>query len=197
MKFARILMGIVGVALCTAAMAEPTVIDLKAKPRAFSEGDYQALLTCTLAKHPDETRRYSTFYLLRRGNQTPDQNEADTESDLMFPALKGCIEFGNGEVVPFRMDRLILDWGKAHNVATPVQVNSSETMAECAVKYSRIEAEKYVAMPLTGLDAIRQVHNLRSPMCRVEGNVSLNLVTLRSEMLRRLAEAKKASGENR
>ena len=106
------------VALSTAApaYAQPGIIHWDAKPRVFTSVEYEALVACTLEKHPDTTKRYATYHLQRRSTQTWQENERDPDSELLMPSLEGCMEFRNGEQFPFSLNALIQRWATAHSI---------------------------------------------------------------------------------
>ena len=103
--------------LATTAVSQPAIIDTNAKSRPFTGADFDALVKCSLEKHPETTKRYATYHLQRRDRQTWQENEKDQDSDLLMPSLAGCIVFGNGEPVPFSFDALIYRWAAAHSVS--------------------------------------------------------------------------------
>jgi hypothetical protein len=140
------------VAMANSAVAQtPTVaekpkgiakLDWSAKPRAFSNTDYEQLLSCTLSRHPKETRGYAEYHLHSRDIQTPEQNERDPNSQLFLPALEGCLQMADGEPYPFSLDRLIADWGKAHSLI----VVDAASLARCAALNNVEAARGYVAV---------------------------------------------------
>ena len=117
-------------------------LDWNAKPRVFSISDYDRLLSCTLSRHPKETRGYAEYHLHWRDIQTPEQNERDPNSQLFLPALEGCLQMADGEPYPFSLDKLIADWGKAHSLIV-VDVAS---LARCAALNNVEVARGYVAV---------------------------------------------------
>ncbi|KGB51671.1 hypothetical protein FG91_04033 [Sphingopyxis sp. LC81] len=117
-------------------------LDWNAKPRAFSTSDYEQLLSCTLSRHPKETRGYAEYHLHWRDIQTPEQNERDPNSQLLTPALDGCLQMADGEPFPFSLDRLIADWGKAHSMI----VVDAASLASCAARNNNLAATGYVAV---------------------------------------------------
>ncbi len=127
-------------AVISTPQGSSAVIDLDAKPRPFSADDYKQLLSCTVAQHPTETRRYAEYHLFWREVQTPEQNEADPNGNLFFPALEGCLEMADGEVFPFALDRLVNDWGSLYGLP----VVDVESLAKCIVHNNRAAALAYV-----------------------------------------------------
>jgi hypothetical protein len=111
---------ITSLALAAPAGAQPAIIDLNAKPRPFSSADFHALVRCTLKRHPDTTRRYAAYHLLRRNKQSWQENVRDPDSKLMLASLEGCIALANGEPYPFSLDALIYRWGSAHDILKQV-----------------------------------------------------------------------------
>ena len=114
------LAGSVTFSLAFPAQAQPANIHWDAKPRVFTSAEYEALVACTLEKHPDTTKRYATYHLQRRSAQTWQENERDPDSELLMPSLEGCMEFRNGEQFPFSLNALILRWAAAHSISRQV-----------------------------------------------------------------------------
>lgn len=95
----RVLLAMLSAAMANSAVAQSpataekprgaATLDWNAKPRAFSTSDYEQLLSCTLSRHPKETRGYAEYHLHWRDIQTPEQNERDPNSELLTPALDG------------------------------------------------------------------------------------------------------------
>jgi hypothetical protein len=108
--------GLMGLAVSPLFAQSSAIIDLNAKPRQFSRADFDALVACTLEKHPSETRRYARYHLERRDMQSWQENEKDPDSKLLMPAMKGCIAFADGEQIPFSLESLIFRWAAAHNI---------------------------------------------------------------------------------
>lgn len=117
-------------------------LDWNAKPRAFSASDYERLLSCTLSRHPKETSGYAEYHLHWRDVQTPEQNERDPNSQLLKPALEGCLQMADGEPFPFSLDQMIADWGKAHSMI----VVDAASLARCAALNNVEAANGYVAV---------------------------------------------------
>ena len=148
----RLFLVMLSIAMANSAVAQsPTAteqpkggakLDWNAKPRAFSTSDYEQLLTCTLSRHPKETRGYAEYHLHRRDAQTPEQNERDPNSHLLTPALEGCLQMADGEPFPFSLDQLIADWGKAHSMV----VVDAASLAKCAALNNSEAASAYVAV---------------------------------------------------
>ncbi|WOE73923.1 hypothetical protein [Alterisphingorhabdus coralli] len=172
----------VGIMLTTSSVAaqETAVIDLNAKPAPFSQSDYDNLLACTLREQPEKTRRYSEYHLLRRNNQTVEENEADPDSGLMMEAIGDCFEFENGKPIPFSLNALVSDWGKAYEVygrsgiqGTMVFKNAAE-LADCAVLYHRALVDEMLSLPRP-MGAIQYLNDFMGSQCLTEGAVKLNL----------------------
>ena len=175
--------------------AASAAIDLNQKPKAFSAEDYNKLVACTIERHPDETRRYAAYHFLRRNQQTPDQNERDPDSGLMLPALKGCYEIKVGTFLPFQPDALAASWAKAHGVAEPRLVSTTEELAECAARYFRNDAKQFIRIPARTIESISYATRLIGPMCRTNGRIKIDVNVLRSELTRKLAETEVSAGE--
>ena len=168
------------------------VVDLNARPAAFSEADYQALLGCTLERHPDETRRYAEYHLFRRNTHTPRENEADPDSRLMLPIIQDCFEIEVGKPFPFSFDALIADWGKAHNlfanasVPGPMRVRTSEDLAKCAVAHHPAVVSQILAMQRP-LGAVRHLGELMGPLCDTGNDFKVNVDAFYAELDRQAA----------
>ncbi|MFC4292204.1 hypothetical protein ACFOWX_07225 [Sphingorhabdus arenilitoris] len=164
------------------AFAQPAVIDLNAKPRPFTNDDFEALVVCSLDKNSDITRRYATYHLLRRDKQTWQENEADPDSKLLMPAIEGCIEFKNGEPMPFSIDALISRWGAAHGISQAVTVMDEASLAKCAVRSHEQLARVFVQVMAdpSHKPAVRRMTatSLAAPPCEPAPNVTVNLIQL-------------------
>jgi hypothetical protein len=171
------------------AFAQPAVIDLSAKPAAFSRGQYSELVKCTLKKHPEETRRYATYHLTRRDVQTPDQNEADPDSKLMLPIIQSCYRLEVGKVVPFSLDALIADWGRAYNISVAPQprIATAEALATCAMRNNPQAVAKVVTEPRPA-GAIMNLDKLFGYRCSPAPNFKLDINQLYSKLDQLAAE---------
>ena len=157
------------------------IIDLNAKPEPFSAADYDELLDCTVSKHPDGTRRYAEYHLLRRNNQTPEQNKADADSALVMPIIGDCYEFKKGKPIPFSLDRLIGDWGTKHDVYArnaapgPMKVKNSGELAVCAMTHHSALVDEMLELPKPQ-GVLRYLDRFIGPQCQPAGaNVKLDI----------------------
>ncbi len=182
MSIAKLAALFVCLSLSSAVFGQSGMIDLAAKPQPFSQSDFETLVACTLEKHPDETKRYATYHLLRRNVQTPEQNEADPDSKLMFSAIKGCFEFKNGHPIPFSLDQLISRWGSAHRISQAAIVKDEASLAKCAVRNHKGMASVFVKVMAdpSHKPAVRRMSaiSLTAPPCEPAPSVSLNLIRL-------------------
>lgn len=182
MSTAKLAALLVCMTLPGAVHGQSGTINLAANPQPFSHSDFETLVACSLEKHPDESKRYATYHLLRRNVQTPEQNEADPDSKLMLPAMKGCFEFKNGHPIPFSLDQLISRWGSAHGVSQAVIVTDEASLAKCAVRNHKGTASAFVqvmADPSQKLAVRRMLAtSLTAPPCEPAPNTSLSLTQL-------------------
>ena len=165
-------------------------INLNAKPRPFSAENYKTLLACTLARHPNETRRYAEYHLQRRIIQTPKQNEGDPDISLFSDALDGCFEAVRGEPLPFSPDHLIGDWGDAYDLV----VVDTASLARCAARNNRTFASGYLQI---AKDPTRKaVHRtmllsaLSSPPCAPASQFSVDQMQLVPLLTKELEDAR-------
>jgi len=194
----RILLAILLGAISSTAIAQQTatvkpargtaVINWNAKPRPFSSEDYAKLLSCTLSRHPDETRRYAEYHLQWRHLQSPEQNERDPNSSLFMPALAGCFEIADGEPFPFSLDKLIGDWGRAYVLI----VVDTASLAKCTARNNDLLARAFV---MAAQDpTIKPSHvkglmgSLSVPPCAPVSPFSLNQTELLSLLIKELKE---------
>lgn len=191
-------MVMLSVALANSAVAQsPTVaekpkgvakLDWNAKPRAFSTSDYEQLLSCTLSRHPKETRGYAEYHLHWRDIQTPEQNERDPNSQLFLPALEGCLQMADGEPYPFALDKLIADWGKTHSLI----VVDAASLAKCAALNNVGAARGYVAVaknPSMKAKSLSMMQTaLTIPPCRPVKPFSIKQSELLSLLTKELAD---------
>lgn len=179
---------------------QPAVIDLNAKPDPFSQSDYDAMLACTLEKHPDETRRYAEYHLVRRNNQTWQENEKDPDSDLMMPIIESCYEIEMGKPFPFSLDKLIFDWSEAHSTfaenpkSKPMKVGNAADLAACAVQNHRDIANQIAKMSHP-IDALRHIGKIIGPQCQTIDGFKLNINDFQNEVIRLLAQGENAAQE--
>jgi hypothetical protein len=166
-------------------------LDWNAKPRAFSTGDYEQLLSCTLSRHPKETRGYAEYHLHRRDAQTPEQNERDPNSQLLMPALEGCLQMADGEPFPFSLDQLILDWGIAHSIV----VVDAASLAKCAALNNVEAASGYVAVAKNPTMRAKSLSMMQAaltmPPCRPVKPFSAKQNELLSLLIKELAVVEK------
>ncbi len=162
-------------------------LDWNAKPRAFSTVDYEQLLSCTLSRHPKETRGYAEYHLHWRDIQTPEQNERDPNSQLFMPALEGCLQMADGEPFPFSLDQLIADWGKAHSM----MVVDAASLAKCAARNNIAAANGYVAVAKSPAMKAKSLGMMQSaltiPPCRPAKAFSVKQDELLSLLTKELA----------
>jgi hypothetical protein len=142
------------------------VVDFNAPMPAFSEADYQRLLQCSLERHPELTRRYAEFYLLRRDNQTSEENTLDPDSGLLLKAWDGCYTSDPG-VIPFNINALILDWGIAHGFER-IKVTNLDGMADCISNYAADHIDR-VLIASSEIEKIVAFRNFQVAMCDFSG----------------------------
>jgi hypothetical protein len=156
------------------------VIDLNERSQPFSKADYDTLLSCTLRAYPEETRRYAEYHLLRRNNQSVERNEADPDSKLMMKAIGECFSFGNGKAIPFSLDALIGDWGKAHDVYAragrpgPMGFANAEELAACALTHHRAIVNEML-LEARPMGALRYLSQFVGPQCYPQGSERLDI----------------------
>ena len=177
MSTLRFAVAMLWLAVSLPVAAQPAIIDWSAKPRPFSEADYAQLLTCTIKVHPEESRRYATYHLIRRDTQAPEQNERDPDSQLLMPALEGCLQMKNGEVYPFSLDRLIGDWGTAYNVG--VAPADMTALAACIAKNYPGGARAYLQFQEDGSEKSARIRRLLTysillPPCSTTRRITLD-----------------------
>ena len=114
MKIFKLAIFCCSAALATMAMAQSGYIDLKAKPKPITQAEYDAMVQCTVEKHPDETRRYAKYHVERRDKQTWQENEKDPDSKLLIRSFEGCYEFEDGKPISFSLDAVIYSWYRSH-----------------------------------------------------------------------------------
>lgn len=175
------LIGIIAMAASLGLSAQNTaVIDLNERPQPFSQADYDALLSCTLREYPEETRKYAEYHLLRRNNQSVEQNEADPDSKLMMKAIGNCFTFGSGKPIPFSPDALIGDWGKAHDVYArtgspgPMGFANAEGLAACALTHHRAIVNEML-LETRPMGALRYLSQFVGPQCYPQGSERLDI----------------------
>lgn len=167
-----------------------TKLDWNAKPRPFSSSDYEQLLSCTLSKHPKETRGYAEYHLQWRDIQTPEQNERDPNSQMFTPALEGCLQMADGEPYPFSLDQLIADWGKAYSLI----VVDAASLARCAALNNDLAARGYVAAAKSPTMKAKSLSMMQTalaiPPCRPVKSFSVKQSELLSLLTKELAVVK-------
>jgi hypothetical protein len=147
--------------------AKPAIIDWNQKPESFSNEQYQKMLACSLEKHGDYAKRYSEYHLNRRDVQTPEQNVRDPDSELMMPALVGCVTLKNGPI-PFSLDKLIRDWYFASHQVGSVHTSTMEGFAACLWKRNPAFVKAALADRAKGDETMVLVGGMR--VCPVEAS---------------------------
>ncbi len=181
MRKLSVLFAVFAVAVLSPLSAQNVaVIDLNERPQPFSQADFDALLASTLREQPEETLRYSEYHLLRRNNQSVEQNEADPDSKLMMKAIGNCFTFGSDKPIPFSPDALIGDWGKAHDVYArtgspgPMGFANAEGLAACALTHHRAIVNEML-LETRPMGALRYLSQFVGPQCYPQGSERLDI----------------------
>ena len=118
----------------------------------MTKREFDTLVDCTVARHPEQTRNAAEFRFVRSPHLTPDQMRSDPDSQAWYAALEGCYTIRNGQQLPFDFQELIRRWGAQFGI---VQGDRSieQAMAEavnCVIRSDRKLAKSYVKNPPNG-----------------------------------------------
>lgn len=197
--FSITLSAIVSGMLATTVSAQSAAIDLNAPIVLLTTQQYVTLVACTLNKHPTETKLYARYYLQRRDQRSPDENERDPDSKLMLQSLDGCFTPISGKPLPFSPQRLVNDWAVAHNISrvAPPQITNMQSLADCTAKHNSGFAHAYLNilhMP-SGNQPLRMrmvLQGLTMPPCTAEGGLQIDHSAF-SKLLRKALDKSKAA----